>query len=106
MRHPRLTGWKGAWPLAAALALGAALFPAARSGAAVVTAGTGSGLAGATVDITISTTDLTGLGVTSLQFDLTYNASIVTATNVLEIGTMTGAAGWNNPTFSVTSVLG
>lgn len=108
MGHPRLAGPplpRRSTPaaIAAGLLAAAALLAPVPAAAVQVTTGTGSGLAGQTVDITLSTTSLSGLGVTSIQFDLSYNASIVTATDVLETGTATGAAGWNNPTFNVTS---
>jgi len=94
----RRRGW-AALTLAAALAVAGAA-PAA---AVTVTAGTGSGLAGQTVDIAITTTSTSGLNIRSLQFDLTYNAAYVTATDVLEAGDLVGTAGWGNATFNVTS---
>jgi len=94
---PRLSGF------ALALALAAAVGAAAPAGAVQVTCGTGSGLAGQTVDITLSTGNLTGLGIQSLQFEITYNASLVTAVGVIEAGTSTGNAGWGSGTFSASN---
>ena len=68
-----------------------------------VSAGTAWGLAGQVVDIPLTITSTTGLGIRSLQFDLTYNADLVTATDVLEAGTLVGTAGWGEATFGVTS---
>jgi hypothetical protein len=87
--------------IALALALGTALAAPAR--AVQVSTGSGSGLAGQTVDITLTSTATTGLGILSLQFDLTYNANLVTATDVLESGTLVGTAGWGEATFGVTT---
>lgn len=92
--------------LAATLALAALAAGAGPARAVLVTAGTGSGLAGQTVDITISTASVTGLNVLSLQFSLSYNSSVVTAVNVLTSGTMTETAGWAAPAFNVTNVSG
>jgi len=99
--HPIM---KGAPPLirTALLALGVALASATPAWAVLVTCGNGSGLAGQTIEITLSTDNVTGLGIQSLQFDLTYNQNIVTPVGVSEAGTSTGTAGWNNATFSVT----
>jgi len=88
--------------IALCIGLAATILFAAPAGAVRITAGTGSGLAGQTVDIAISTTSLTGLNVQSFQFDLTYNGSVITATDVLETGTLVGAAGWGDATFNVT----
>ena len=92
---------RGAW-FVLALALLAAGAPRPAD-AVQVTTGAGSGLAGQTVDITLSTGNLTGLGIVSLQFDLTYFANRVTAVDVIEAGTSVGAAGWGDATFNVTS---
>ncbi|MCC6349113.1 MAG: Ig-like domain-containing protein [Candidatus Eisenbacteria bacterium] len=92
--------------LAAALALAALAVGAGPARAALVTAGSGSGLAGDNVDIAISTADLTGLGVVSLQFSLSYNNTVVTAVNVLTTGTLPSAAGWTAPAWNVTNVAG
>ena len=83
-----------------ALALAAVCGAAAPAAAVQVTCGNGAGLAGQLVDITLSTGNLTGLGITSLQFEITYNASVVTAVGVSEAGTSTGTAGWGNATFN------
>jgi hypothetical protein len=88
--------------LALVLGLAATTLFAAPAGAVRITAGNGSGLAGQTVDIAISTTTLTGANVQSFQFDLTYNTNLVTATDVLETGTLVSAAGWGDATFNVT----
>ncbi len=99
----RIVRWFAGAPLRAALlVLAVALAGAAPARAVQVTSGNGSGLAGQTVEITISTDSVTGLGIQSLQFDLTYNQNIVTPVGVSETGTSTGAAGWNNATFGVT----
>jgi hypothetical protein len=60
------------------------------------------GVAGQTVLVNLNTTSLTGLNVRSFQFDVTYSASVVTATAVVESTTMVSAAGWGDATFSVT----
>ncbi len=96
-RHP-IAGRAPAW--AAALLVLAFAGPAT---AATLTCGTASGLAGQTVTVSLTTSDLTALGVTSYQFDLGYNASVVTATGVSTSGTITAAAGWATPSFSVVS---
>lgn len=70
--------------------------------AAVVTCGSGSGLAGNTVDIAIaSPTTLTGLGVLALQFELNYNPAVITPVAVIQTGTLTGTAAWSAAEFSV-----
>jgi hypothetical protein len=86
------------WALPA-FALAAALTFAAPAAAVQVTCGTGAGMAGQFVDITLSSSNLTGLGIYSLQFELTYNANLVTAVGVIEAGTSTGNAGWGSATF-------
>lgn len=83
-----------------ALVLTALALAASPALAVRITAGTGSGMAGQTVDIAIATTDLTGHGVLSYQFNMTYNASLVSLTDVLEAGTLTGVAGWGDATFN------
>ncbi len=97
-------------PLASALGAGMVLAALAAGAlpahAVAVSAGSGSGLAGQTIDIDINTASLTGLGVTSLQFTLSYNNAVVTATNVVTTGSMTAAAGWAAPAFSVGNVGG
>lgn len=95
--HRATVGW------IAALAAAVTLFTAAPAAAVQVTTGTGSGIAGQTVDITIGTGNLTGLGIQSFQFSLSYNANLVTATDVIEAGTAVGNAGWGDATFGVTS---
>ncbi len=94
---------RAAGPLPALLLLLGAALGAAPAQAARVTAGTGSGLAGQTVDVTLTASDLTGLGVQSYQFVMTYNASVVTATDVIEAGTLPATAGWGDAVFNVTS---
>ena len=98
MRTPLKTGRWLLLPLALA-----ELLVAGSAGAVTVTCGSGSGLAGQTVEIAINTSDLTGLGVQSWQFVLNYSASQVTATGVVTSGTLTGTAGWPAPTFNVTN---
>lgn len=71
--------------------------------AITVATGNGSGLAGALVEITLTAGNTTGLNIRSLQFDLTYNGNFVTATDVIEAGTLVGAAGWGDATFNVTT---
>lgn len=91
-------------PLVAAFALAALAAGAAPAQAVLVTAGTGSGLAGQTVDVDVNTADVTGLGVLSLQFRVSYNNTVVTAIDVLTAGTLTAAAGWAAPAWNVTNV--
>jgi hypothetical protein len=93
-------GGRAAWAGLIALA---ALLAARPARAVVVTCGNGSGIGGQTVTITLSTDNVTGLNITSLQFEITYNPAIVTAVGVSEAGTSTGTAGWGNATFGVTS---
>lgn len=85
------------------LVLALAMAAASRAHAVQVTTGSGSGVAGQFVDILLSTGNLTGLGIYSLQFDLSYNASAVSVTDVIEAGTAIGNAGWGDATFNVTS---
>lgn len=94
-------------PIAAAAraVLLAGLVAAAWAGPAAalqLSAGSGSGLAGQTVDIAITSASTTGLSVVSFTFDVTYNANVVTAADVLEAGTLTGTAGWGDAVFNVT----
>lgn len=84
-----------------ALALAAAAAGAAPAGAVTVTVVNGGGLAGQTVDVAISSGTLTGLNVRSLQFDLSYNNGVAVATDVIETGALTGAAGWTPAAFHV-----
>lgn len=81
--------------------LGAALCAASPAAAVQISAGTGSGIAGDTVDVAIDVSDLTALGVVSYQFTLTYSSTRVTALDVLETGTL--SAGYGDATFNVTS---
>lgn len=93
----RLRTTLGVGALFASLALGA---PAAWG--AQVQGGTGSGLAGATIDVPItSTSSLTGFDVLALQFSLNYNPAVVTPIAVVQPGSLTGVAGWAAPEFSV-----
>src|SRR5437899_4068719 len=92
----RRLGW-------AALLVLAALLGAAPARAVTVTCGNGSGIGGQTVEITLGTDSVTGLGIVSLQFEITYNQNIVTPVGVSEAGTSTGAAAWGHATFGVTA---
>ena len=95
-----------AMALGALLTLAALAAGAGSARAVAVSVGSGSGLAGQTVDIDINTASLTGLGVTSLQFDLHYSSTQVTAVDVISTGSLAAAAHWQAPVFSVTSVSG
>ncbi len=55
---------------------------------AQVTFPTAKGLVGSTVTVPITTTDLTAMNVTSYQFDLAYNPSIIEITGVSAVGTL------------------
>jgi hypothetical protein len=90
--------------LGALLALAVLAAGAGRAHAVAVSPGNGSGLAGQTVDIDINTASLTGLNVTSLQFDLSYLNTVVTAVDVIATGSLTAAAGWQAPEFHVSNV--
>lgn len=90
--------------LAVGVALAALAAGAAPADAVLVSAGTANGLAGQTVDVDVNTADLTGLGVVSLQFRVSYNNNVVTAVDVLTTGTLTAAAGWAAPAWNVTNV--
>jgi hypothetical protein len=92
--------------LGALLTLAALAAGVGSAQAVAVSVGAGSGLAGQTVDIDINTASLTGLNVTSLQFDLTYSSAQVTAVNVITPGSLTAAAGWVTPAFSVLNANG
>lgn len=98
MQTHRNAGW---WP-ALLVAIGGVL-AATPAAAVTVTCGNGSGIAGQTVSIGLTSTDLTGLDVRAYQFSITYNPAVVTAVSVTTAGTLTGAAGWATPTFGVTS---
>lgn len=63
-----------------------------------------SGLAGATVDVAINTSTLTGAQVRAFQFEFSFNPSVVTPTAVLETGALTGSAAWGAAEFSVQPV--
>jgi hypothetical protein len=54
-----------------------------------------------TFNLPIYTTNLTGLGVLSAQFTLTYNSSALQSLDVIPAGSMT--SGWSAPSFNVTS---
>lgn len=86
----------GALP-AILLALAAMAPPAA---AVQISAGSGAGQPGNLVDITISSSDLTSLGVYSYQFTMTFTANRFTVVDVLEASTTTGTAGWGDATFN------
>lgn len=88
--------------LATAVVLLAALFAATGAHAVQVSPSPGSGLAGQVVDININTSNLTGLNVRSLQFDLTYNPNVISVTDVLEAGNLVGVAGWGDASFHIT----
>ena len=97
MRIPRVA-------LAAALVVLAVMLTTSRAHAVQVSPSAGSGLAGQTVDININTSTLTGLNVQSFQFDLSYNPSVISVTDVLEAGNLVGIAGWGDAEFHVTTV--
>ena len=92
--------------LGALLTLAALAAGVGSAQAVAVSVGTGSGLAGQTVDIDINTASLTGLNVTSLQFDLSYSPSQITAVDVIPAGSLTAAALWQAPVFSVSNYGG
>lgn len=75
---------------------------ASPAGAVTVSAGSGSGIAGETIDIAISTTDLSGQGVLSYELAVLYDPNLVTAVDALETGTLPASAGWGGATFHVT----
>ncbi len=93
-----------AWALGFLLVLAATAAGTGTARAVAVSVGTGNGLAGQTVNIDINTADVTGQGILSLQFDLSYNSSQVTAVDVINTGTLAGTAGWQTPQFFVSSV--
>ena len=93
--------WSAGWS-ALLVVLGGA-FAAGPLAAATVTCGTTSGIAGQTVTVALTASDLSGLNVRSYEFDLNYNPTVVTATGVTTAGTLTGTAGWGTPTIAVTS---
>ncbi len=53
------------------------------------------GVAGDTISIPVSTEDLTGLGVLSAEFNLTYNSDILTGIDVDTSGTLLSGTDWN-----------
>ncbi|HVP40107.1 MAG TPA: cohesin domain-containing protein [Candidatus Saccharimonadales bacterium] len=85
----QMTAW-AARGLAVLLGVAAAARPAA---AVRTTAGTGSGLAGQVVDVPVNTTDLTGLGVLSYQFAVTYDANLLSVDSVVTTGTLSAPWG-------------
>jgi len=76
--------------------------------ARAVQVGVGSvaGLAGQTFDIPLTVSNTTGLAIRSVQFDVTYNGSLVSAIDVLESGTLAGTAGWSDASFDIDIVSG
>ncbi len=90
--------------LATALLPLAVMLAAGRAHAVLVSPGAANGLAGQTVDVNINTSNLTGLNVRSLQFELTYNPTMLTATDVLEAGNLVGNAGWGDAEYHLTSL--
>ncbi len=86
--------------LLGAIVLAAGLL-AAPVGAVQVAVGSGSGLAGQTVDVALTVSNTTGLAIRSVQFDVTYNGNLVSAADVIEAGTLAGTAGWSDASFDV-----
>lgn len=84
----------------------AAMLAATPARAVQVATGSASGLAGQTLDIPLTVSNTTGLAIRSVQFDITYNGNLVTATDVLEAGTLAGTAGWNDASFDIDIVSG
>jgi len=83
----------------AALLLLAALALAAPARAVQVGIATGiPGTVGDTLDVAVSTSDLTGQEVYSYEMDLTYNANGLTLIDVIESGSLT--ASWGDAAFS------
>ncbi len=89
--------------LGALVALAALAAGAAPARAVAVSAGTGNGLAGQTVDVDVNTASLTGLNVVSFAFDLSYNNTVVTAVDVVPTGGLAATAGWSAFEFHVTN---
>ena len=83
------------------LGLAAACLGAAPARAVAIAVGSGAGVAGQNVDIAITTGSVSNIY--SWQFDIQYNASVITATDVIEAGTLTGNAGWGNSQMNVTT---
>ena len=52
-----------------------------------------------TFNLPIYITDVTGLGITSSQFTMTFNSSILQALNVVNAGTMTSS--WSSPAYNI-----
>lgn len=92
--------------LAWALALAASAAGSGVAGAVALSVASNSGLAGQTVDVDINTASMTGLGVLSAQMSLAYNPAIISVVDVVNTGTISGAAGWNTPAWAVASVGG
>ncbi|MFN8587567.1 MAG: Ig-like domain-containing protein [Candidatus Eisenbacteria bacterium] len=85
------------------LALAASAAGAGTARAVALSMASASGQAGQTVDVDVNTASMTGLGVLSAQFTVTYNANFLTATDVITTGTLAAAAGWAAPAFNVTA---
>jgi hypothetical protein len=81
----------------------AATFAAGPASAVTVTCGSGSGIAGQTINIALTSSNLSTFNVKSYQFTVTYNPNQVTALGVVTTGTLTGTAGWSAPAVNVTS---
>jgi len=77
-----------------AAALGLLGLGAATAFAVQISVPTASGNGGQTVNVTINTSNLTGLNVDSYQFGLQYDANLVTPTGLVTTSTLTGAAGF------------
>lgn len=89
--------------LVVALASAASAAGAGSARAVALTMGTGSAQAGQTLDVDLNTASMTGLGVLSAQFTVSYSPTLVTATDVITTGTLVGTAGWAAPAFNVTT---
>ena len=88
-----------------ALALAVVTASAGPVSAIAVAVGTGSGIAGQTVDIDMNVaTSLTGLGVKSLQYQISYDPRYVTPTAIITAGTLTGTAAWTTPTLGISPI--
>lgn len=68
-------------------------------GDVTLTAGSASAAPGASVTIPVSISDATGKGFISMQMDLDFTASLLTATNVNNTGAIT--ASWGTPTVNI-----
>ncbi|NOT33923.1 MAG: hypothetical protein HOP12_07110 [Candidatus Eisenbacteria bacterium] len=94
-------------PLAIGIAVALATFAVAAPARAVqISTGATSGVAGQIVDVPVLVSNTTGLAIRSLQFDLSYNGSLVTATDVIETGTLVATAGWNAAAFDDDATTG